>query len=230
MRPAGTSRVTPSSTMWSMYEKLTSSKRTAPSPLPGGQRVAALGHLERRVEDLEDAIAGGDRALHEPGQPADHLGRVHEQHEVAVEGDQLAEREVALDHLAAAVPEQQQHRHVGQEGDQRDVDGAQAGGRHAGLEHRRAALAELLQLVVLTREDAHDARAGHVLLGRRGHVGDLLLHVLEHRLQLAAEAHRHDQQEGEEGQGDERQLQSMTKSSTATATICRMLMVKNTRP
>jgi len=158
------------------------------------RRVRSFLHLDGRVEQLVDALPAGHRALCEAGEPADHLRRVHEHHEVRVEGDKLAQGETPLDDLAPAVPEEEGDREVGQEGDQRDVDGARAGGGDAGLEHARAAVAELRHLVVLAGEDAHDARPDDVLLGRRRDVGDALLDVPEDRPQPAAEAPGHEEE------------------------------------
>ena len=181
-------------------------RRRQPERVPQRLRVRLLRHLERRVQHFVDPLAAGDRPLRQAGEPADDLRRVHEHHQVAVEGDQRAEAEVPLDHLPAAVVQQEGDGEVGDEGDERDVDGPHARRRDARLEDLVAAVAELDELVVLAREDAHDAAADHVLLGRRGHVGDLLLHVHEDRLQAEAEADRHQQQERHEGQRHQRQL------------------------
>ena len=169
-------------------------------------RVRPLRHLQRCVEELVHAVAAGDGALGEAGEPADDLRRVDEHHQVAVEGHEGAERHLAVDDLPSAVVQQERHGQVGDEGDQRDVDGAHARRRHAGLEHAVAALAELHELVVLAREDAHDARAHDVLLRRLRDVGDLLLHVLQDRAQARAEAQRHEQQGRQERHGHQRQL------------------------
>ena len=167
------------------------------------RRVRPLLHLERCVEQLVDAVAAGDRALGEPGEPADDLGREDEHHQVGVEGDELAQGDVALNDLPSAVPEQESDRQVGDEGDERDVQGPGPRRRDARLEDPRAAFAELGELVVLAGEDAHDARADDVLLGRRRDVGDALLHVLEDRLEAAAEAPGDHQQRGQKGERHE---------------------------
>ena len=169
-------------------------------------RVRLLRHLERRVQDLVDPLAARDGPLRQAGEPADDLRRVHEHHQVAVEGDQGAEAQVALDDLPPAVVQQEGHGEVGDEGDERDVDGSRARRGHARLEHLVAAVAELDQLVVLASEDAHDAAADHVLLGGRRHVGDALLHVLQDRLEAQAEADGDQQQERQERQGHEGEL------------------------
>ncbi len=168
-------------------------------------RVGVLLHLDGRVEELVDALPAGDGALREAGEPADDLGRVHEHHQVGVEGDEGAERQVALDDLTPPVPEQEGDGQVGDEGDEGDVDGPRARRVDARLEDARAARAELGELVVLAGEDAHDARPDHVLLGRRGHVGEALLDVLEDRLQALAETPGHDQQGGQEGEREQGQ-------------------------
>ena len=169
-------------------------------------RVGPLLHLDRRVQHLVHALAAGDGALREAGEPADHLRGIHEHHQVAVEGDQRAQAQAAVDHLASSVVQQERDGEVGDERDQRDELGAHACRRHARLEDLVAAVAELLELVVLAREDAHDARAHHVLLGCRRDVGDLLLNVLEDRFQALAEAHRDEQQKRQEGERHEPEL------------------------
>ena len=167
------------------------------------QRVRLLRHLERRVQHFVDPLAARDRPLRQPGQPADDLSGIHQHHQVAVEGDERAQGEVALDHLPPAVVEEERDGEVGDERDERDVDGSRPGGGHARLEHPVAAVAELLELVVLPGEDAHDTAADHVLLGGRRHVRDLLLHVLQDRLEPQAEADGDQQEEGQERQGKE---------------------------
>jgi len=168
-------------------------------------RVGLLVHLERRVEDLVDPLPAGDRPLRETGEPADHPCRRDQHHQVAVEGDQGAEAEPAVDHLPAAVVEEERDREVGDEGDQRDVDGPRARRRHARLEHPVAPVAEPRELVVLACEDPHDPAADHVLLGRGGHVRDALLHVFEDGVEPPAEAQGHQQEERQERQREQRQ-------------------------
>ena len=171
-----------------------------------GRRVGALDHLDGCVQDLVDAGPRGDGALRQAGQPADHLGRVDQQHEVAVERHEAPQAEAAVDDLATAYVEQHDDRQVGQKADQRYVDSPDAGGADLGLEDPRAAVGELGELVVLAGEDAHDARAGHVLFSGRGDVGDLLLHVAQDGLQAAAEADGGEQQQRQERQAEQGEL------------------------
>ena len=171
-----------------------------------GRGVGALDHLNGRVQDLVDANARGDGALRQAGQPADHLGGVDQQHQIAVEGHERAQAEAAVDDLAAADVEQHHDREVGQKADQRYVDRADAGSAHLGLEDPRAAVGKLGELVVFAGEDAHDTRTDHVLFGGRGDVGDLLLHVAQDGLQPPAEAEGRQQQERQERQAEQGEL------------------------
>ena len=181
-------------------------RRREPERVPQGLRIRLLSHLERRVQHLIDALAAGDRPLRQSREPADHLGRTHQHHEIEIEGDEGAGAEVPLDHLTAAVVQKERHGEVGDEGDERDVDGARARRRDTRLKDLVAAVAELDQLVVFTCEDAHDAAADHVLLGGRRHVSDLLLHVHQDRLESEAETDGHQQQERHERQRHQRKL------------------------
>ena len=181
-------------------------RRRQPERVPQRLRVRLLRHLERRVQHFVDALAAGDRPLRQPGEPADDLRRVHEHHQVDVERDQRAEAEAPVDHLASAVIQQEGDCDIRDERDQRDVDGARARRCDARLEHLVAAVAELVELVVFAREDADDAAAHDVLLGGSRHVGDLLLHVQQDRLQAEAEPDGHQQQERHERQRHEREL------------------------
>ena len=95
-RPA-TSRSTPSSTgRPATYPNATPSKRI--SPPPGGSSTASgrLGDVLRLVDDLEDPLAGGGRALRLADPHAERAQRHDEHAEVEVERDEAADRQLAV--------------------------------------------------------------------------------------------------------------------------------------
>ncbi len=176
-------------------------------PVAGRQlrRVRRVGEVRLAVEQLEDAGAGRGGAL---GEVEGHAERAHrrDQHvHVQVEGGELAEREVGVDHFLAA---QQQHRRepeLGQEADHRVVLRFQARGDHRLAEDATDGFAKARQLPVLARERLDDADARDVLLGVSGQLGDALLRFLDRRACAAPVAvgdHHHERDRNQRQQAE----------------------------
>ncbi len=96
----------------------------------GGQRHGAggIGDLRDRVEHFKDALpgrGGDDNRRDDHAQPADGVDQLAQ---VGAEGDHLTQAELALDHGAPAKPDDQRRAQVGQQEQQRQVEGLQPGG------------------------------------------------------------------------------------------------------
>ena len=232
--PEGPTRATvlPASTSRSMSSSASEgSASVARERFPGGCRFAARcpvaqrdaahpdaaaagGELGRRgraldprfaVEDLEEAVAGGDRALRHPHRHAEHPHRPGEDHQVGVEGGEVAEAEVAVDHHPPADQQHQGDPELGQEADQRREEGLQPGRVDALVEDPADRALEAVQLVFLAGERLDDADPGDVLLGFRGQLGDPLLDLLQGGAGDAVVARGGVDDQRRRDQGDQRQ-------------------------
>ena len=95
-------------------------------------RVLCVGHLLRLVDHLEEALARSGRALRLTDPHAEHAQRHHEHHQQEVEGEEAADRELALDDVVPGREEHPRLREHRQEGEQRHVEralGVRAHGR-----------------------------------------------------------------------------------------------------
>ena len=160
---------------------MTWSKRTAPRPVRKRRRARRSGHPRRAVEDLEHARARGDGALRHAERDAEHAHRRRQHHDVAVEGDELADRDRPVDRLTAADEQQRGEPELRQEPDERVVEGAQPRRDHRLVEHALHGGPEARELALLLRERLDHAHAGDVLLGLGGQLGDPLLDLLARR-------------------------------------------------
>ena len=158
------------------------------------------------VEDLEDALTGGDGALVLPDPHADHAQRPDQDREVEVVGDEAAEREIAVDHEQAADEDDHREGELRQEVEQRAVARLDAGGVELALEHPLVAPGEALTLGVLLREGLDDAHSDDRLLRLRRDVGDALLDVAQHRVGSPRIARRDDRDGRQQHEGDQGEL------------------------
>jgi hypothetical protein len=156
------------------------------------------------VEHLEHARAGGDRALGHPERDSQHPHRRGQQHDVAVEGDELADRDRPVDSLAAADEEDRGQPQLGQEADRGVVERAQPGRHHRLVEHPPHGVLEPAQLALLLRERLDDPYSGHVLLGLGGQLGNPLLNLLRRGPVAAPVARRGVDDERRGGERDRR--------------------------
>ena len=148
---------------------------------PGARPVA---DLLRLVEHLEDALAGGDGALARSDPHPEHPQWHDEVQQVDVEGDEGAERKVAVHDAVATFEQRGGLREQRQEREQGDVERLLAGRPDRLLEDRFAPGVELGLLAVLLRERLDDVDADDVLLGDRRHVRHPLLDVPQDRVRL----------------------------------------------
>jgi hypothetical protein len=153
-------------------------------PRPGRQSLRAwpVRDLLRLVEDLEDPLAGGGRALRLADPHAEHAQR-HDQHRhVEVEGEELADREAVVEDHPAADEEDRRLREQRHEAEDRHVERPLAVGEDALCEDRVGAPLELLLLLAFLGERLDHVHADDVFLGDRRHVRHLLLDVAQHRM------------------------------------------------
>ena len=147
-----------------------------------------LRHRLDPLEPREAAARRGEGALREVGDPAERLERPDELEQQRLEEDELADREVAADHLPAA-----------EEDDRRDRE-RRAGSRGPGrwrastpawrstVSRTRLGLAaEAAAHVVLAAERLHHLDADDGLVGRLGDVALALLHLARERRDAARE-------------------------------------------
>ena len=99
--------------------------------------------------------------------------------EVRVERDELAERDAAADHLAAAEPQHEQRAEAEEERHARVEEPLQPDQPPVALEVLVVRRAEALHLGRFLPVGAHDAHAGQRLLGDGAQVGELRLDPLE---------------------------------------------------
>jgi hypothetical protein len=173
----------------------------------GRQRACrgAVRNVRRLVDHLEDPLAGGRRALRLPDPHAERAQRHDEHGEVEVERDEAAGRERSVCDHAGTREEHCGLREQRDERDERHVRRTLAVRPQRLLEDVLRAACELLLLGRLLCERLHDVDADDVLLGHGRDVGELLLHVSQRRVRDVAVAVRERDEEGGDGQHDERQ-------------------------
>ena len=169
------------------------------------RRHVGIADVGGRIHDFQHPLPRRHAALQHVRDPAERDHRPAQHHEIRVERHELAERDAAADHLAAAHPQHEQRAETEEK-------------RHARIEHalqpdqdavaahvfviRRAEPPDLVRFLVIR---ADDADTGERLLDDRAQIGELRLDGLEAPVNRAAEilhAHRHERQRK---QRDERQ-------------------------
>ena len=163
----------------------------------GRQRRREVGRGDPRlaVEDLEQPHARRGRALAEAERDAERAHRRDQHQQVRVEGREVAGGQRAVDHLAAADDQDRREPELGEEADERLVEGAQAGREHRLVEDAVDGVAEALELARLGRERLDHADAGDVLLRLGGQLSDPLLDLLDGRPRAPPVAERDDDHE-----------------------------------
>ena len=115
-----------------------------------------------------------------------------DQHDdVEVEGDEVADLEVAVEHLMAAVPEDRGERERGEEVERGQEAGPQASRDERAFEHRVGFRVEAVDLELLGAEALDRVDAGHRLLDDGGQVAELLLLLQADGRQPSREARGH---------------------------------------
>ena len=143
-------------------------------------RVRPLDDVALLVEHLEHALAGRHRALVLADPHPDRPQRQHQQRQVRVHGEELAQRQLAVHDLVAAHQHHPGDRDAGQRRHGRHVGGLQSGCAQRLAKDPLRPRPEPIRLVLLLRERLHHAHAHDVLLGAGGDVGDPLLDLLQH--------------------------------------------------
>ena len=166
---------------------------------PVGQPGIGIQH----VEDLVQRRRSRQERLVELGQLLDRLEEVREQPD---EHEQVAGRDLAVDHQHAAVPKHHRHRRGRQQVDDREVDGADVDRLHVGLAVGAVHLVESPLVRPLAAERLDDADAGDVLLQRGGDLGQPLSGAAVGARRVAAEQRGGDRHPREHGQRRQRQL------------------------
>ena len=124
-----------------------------------------------------------------------------------MKSDEDAEREVAVEHLAAAVEDDQRRRGGGEQLDHRHDGRLQAAGLDVGAHVVFVERGEALGVDVLAREALDDAHAGDVLLQVRVDDGDRLPDAHEGLARVDLPDEGDDDQDRHDAEGDQRQLQ-----------------------
>ena len=123
------------------------------------RRVTRLPQARLGLEHLEDPAARRERLLYRRHALAQHAQRPDEHHDVGVERDEGAHREIAGDHTAAPEPEHggdpEQRQHL----EHRDEDRVEPGEIHRPAEDLVAAAAEARRERVAGAEPLHHADA-----------------------------------------------------------------------
>ena len=157
------------------------------------------------VEHLEGALCAGHRLAGSVDQPGQLLGRAAQHEQVAVEGHQRPDGQLAVQHHLAAKPQDQQ----GAGGDQELGGGHDLGPfahhGHPAVEQGAVGLPEALHLIRLAGKGAHHLHAADVFLQAGRQVAQGAVHVEEKAADAPPEI-RGDQDQRDHGQqGDGRQ-------------------------
>ena len=123
-----------------------------PLQFPRVDRVLIVDHVRLGVQDLEDPLGRGGRALQLLGDHAQLAHRLVEHHHVRDKGLQLAQGDGAAQHPATAEPPENDGAHRGDEGNGRQKVGAQLDRFHPGLAQIRIFLVKAGDLAVLLRK------------------------------------------------------------------------------
>ena len=166
-------------------------------------RVDQLGLL---VEQLEDLVQRGHARLVGRVELGELLDRVEEVVQRGQEGDEDADRDLALDRLDAAVEQDAGGRDRGQQLDAGEVRGVEVDRLHVRDAVLLVERLELLEVARLLRERAHDPDAGQRLLQVGGDRRDLLARGAVGVGADDPEGERRDAQDREDDVGDQREL------------------------
>ena len=167
--------------------------------------MGGLGQRLDRVEPREGARCGGRCALPEVDDPAERLERPDELQQQRDEERELADRQVALDRVAAAEEEHGRDRERGQEDQARQEPRLDTRLAHGLGADRLGAAREALAHVVLAAEGLHHLDPHDRLVGRLGQVALLRLHDARDREDLVREDVRQDRDRRHREGGEERQ-------------------------
>ena len=157
------------------------------------------------VEHLEHPLPRRHAALQHVGHPAERNHRPAQHRQIRVERDELADRDPALDHLAAAQPDDDERAEAEEEAHAREEES---------LQHDQAPVAaqvlldrppEPLELGLFLAVGADDADARQRFLRDRADLGQLRLNLLESLVNRAAEHLHRNRHERQRDQRPQRQ-------------------------
>ncbi len=179
---------------------------------PDGERsrrqLLRRGGLRQRRDSLEPreaASRGRERALPEVRDPAERLERPDELEQQRLEEDELPDRQVPLDHLAAAEEEDGGDRERRQIEEPRQVLRLDAGLPQHGVAHRAGAEAEALAHVVLASERLHHLDPDDRFVRCLGDVALPRLHLARDRRDVPREPVREQRDRRHRDRGEERE-------------------------
>ncbi len=138
-----------------------------------------------------------------------HPQRPDAHEDVGVEGDEVTDLEVAVDHQVAAVPEDHHQRDRRQEVEERQEARSQPRRLQRAVEDRVGLRFESLDLELLGPEALHHTDAGDRLLDDAGHVAQLLLQLEHDRCDPLREAGRRDVEERQHPERQQRQRDAL---------------------
>jgi hypothetical protein len=168
-----------------------------------GDRVRPVGDGRRLVEHLEDPVAAGRGPLGEAEQHPEALKRPGQQQQVAVERDQGAQGDLAVDGQPAPVPEDRGQAELGEDAQQGGVEGAQPRRLQVLVEDGAGLGLQAAGLLVLAAERLDHPDPGRRLLDHGGQLADLLLHLPVDAVQAAVEPQRPVDQRRGQGEDDQ---------------------------
>ena len=207
VRPAGTSSV---DVLEDGATRVVPERHVLEHDVPGTgwqrHRIAAVEDLLRLVEDLEDPLAGCDRALRLSDPHAQHAKRHDEHREQEIEGGEGTERHRSRDDHPAADEEHERLRDERQEREQRDEERPLPVRGERLREDGVGGITEALGAASLLRERLDDVHAGDRLLRDDRDLRERLLNVAEDGVRDAAVAEGGERDQRRDRQRDERQL------------------------
>ncbi len=138
-------------------------------------------------ENFLDAHHGSGAALEDVDDPTERDDGPGKLVHVRGEGDELTDVDAPEQYLAAAHPQDQDHRESEHQFQRRPQHSHQADQLQAAPDIFQVGFLEVADLRFFLRERPHDARAGKVFLGARGNIGEAGLDALEALVNAAPE-------------------------------------------
>ncbi len=175
-----------------------------------GQRTGVRNVGDRGIgrEDRVDATRGRGRAGQLADEHADHAQRPDQHDHVEVRRDDVADREVVVQHLVAAVPEDADEPERRQQVDERHEVGAQPRAVHRAVVDAVGLFREPTALQALDAETLHDAHTGDALLDDARDVGELLLQLHADRVHAVVEAGRGEVEQRQQTEREQREARA----------------------
>ena len=155
--------------------------------------VGPLDDLRVGVEQVEQTLGAGARLLTDGDQRGEHPDWRHELHHVGGEGQERAQREMAVHRQPSAEAEHRDLREHRNRLEHRCVPGLQLDEASARPEQPSGGVGQVLDLAVLLAEPLHDAHAGDRFVDHPRDFTGALLRVPARRKDRGAQAQCHRQ-------------------------------------